>query len=262
MRVKQAGTKNRKAPIPRNKPKTNWMVLVHTFLISVLLSLLTAYILRTPDLNIAKIEQSGVHLADSLKVDDIKDKALKQNILLFNKGAMVRELERIDEIQSVKIGRKFPHTIWIKVVEREPIASLKLSDGFAYIGKDGLAFHRSTDPAAGLPVLYASGCDNIELRKPELSANFEYAMNALKSIRNESLLCNKISVDQRANMCLNMSSGLLVKLGQPDDLPTKITQLRCTLEYKPSLEREALYVDVSCPSEKVYMPKGASQKVL
>jgi cell division protein FtsQ len=238
------------------------MALVHSFILSIIISLLGVYVLRTPDLNIEYVKDTGIHLADSLKVDDIKDKVLKQNILLFNKGAMQRELESIDEIQSVKIGRKFPDTIWVKIVEREPIASLKLKDGFAFIGKDGLAFHKANDPAAKLPVLYAAGCDEIELRKPDLSANFEYAMNALKCVRNESLLCKKISVDQRANMCLNMSSGLLVKLGQPDDLPTKITQLRCTLEFKPSLEREALYVDVSCPSGKVYMPKSVAQKVL
>lgn len=261
MSGKRIVPKNRKAPVPRNKPKTNWMALVHSFVLSVIISLLGVYVLRTPDLNIEYVKVTGIHFADSLKVDDIKDKALKQNILLFNKGAMWRELEGISEIQSVKIGRKFPDTIWIEVTEREPIASMKLEDGFAYIGKDGLAFHKSIDPAAKLPVLYAAGCDKIELCKPDLSANFEYVMNALQCVRNESLLCKKISVDQRANMCLNMSSGLLVKLGQPDDLPTKCRQLHRALEYASSLERDAVYVDMCVPSAIAYMPKDAHQKV-
>ncbi len=262
MNGKRVKSKNQKAPIPRNKPKINWMALVHSFILSIIISLLGVYVLRTPDLNIEYVKVTGIHLADSLKVDDIRDKALKQNILLFNKGAMWRELESIDEIQSVKIGRKFPDTIWIKIVEREPIASLKLKDGFAFIGKDGLAFHKANDPAAKLPVLYAAGCDEIELRKPDLSANFEYAMNALKCVRNESLRCKKISVDHRANMCLNMSSGLLVKLGQPDDLSYKCKQLHRAFDYAASLEREAIYVDICCPDAIAYKLKYANQNIL
>ena len=243
--------KNTRAAIPRNHPKTNWMALLHFLFVSTLLALIGAYALQTPDLKIQPVEVSGVQLADSVKVDNISDWAKGKNILLVRKSVMIRRLEKLNEIESVKIGRHFPDVLWVQVTERKPIASLKTVDGYAYIAEDGMAFHKSSSPASGKPVLVVSGCNKIELRKPNPSANLEYVLSALTSVRAEKLECKKIFVDQRANLCLNMNSGLLVKLGQPDDIPTKIKQLRRTLEFKPSLEQEALYVDVSCPSEKV-----------
>lgn len=262
MRRNRAVRRNRRTPVPRNTPKINWKALFNIFMLFMFLTIAGIYVFQTPDLDIDEVRIEGAHLADSVQLDDIKEWALDRNIILFPKKQMVESLMGMHEIKAVRISRHFPDIIKVRIFEKQPVASLKVSDGYAYIGCDGLAFHKSNVPAKGFPVLYAAGCDKLVLGKPSLDANFEYVVNTLKSVRKERLGCKKIFVDRKANLCLNMNSGLLVKLGQPDDIPNKIRQLRLTLEYKPSLEREALYVDVSCPDEKVYMPKGNSQSVL
>lgn len=264
MRRRQPVNRNRRASAARNrnKLKVNYGLLIRLFALSVFIGLAGAYVINTPDLDIETVNIRGTVLADSVKIDDIKDSLLDRNILTLNKIGLAKELVQMDEIKEVRISRHLPGTLNIDVVERKPIASLKIKDGYAYIADDYLPFHKSEVPAKSVPVMYAAGCNDVELRKPNCNANYEYVVNTLKSVRQEGLNCKKISVDRKANLCLNMDSGLLVKLGQPDDIPTKISQLRLTLEYKPSLEREALYVDVSCPSEKVYMPKSNGHSVL
>jgi hypothetical protein len=56
-----------------------------------------------------------------------------------------------------------------------------------------------------------------------------------------------------------MDSGFYVKLGQPDDIARKMSLLRSALAYRPSIAREAIYIDLSLPSAPVWRPKVVAQ---
>ncbi|MCL4499690.1 MAG: hypothetical protein M1335_05560, partial [Chloroflexi bacterium] len=73
---------------------------------------------------------------------------------------------------------------------------------------------------------------------------------------------DKISIDHAGDMCLNMESDFYVKLGQPDDIARKMKLLHSVLVCRPSIAREARYIDLSSPSAPVWKPKMTAQAAL
>ncbi|MGB9619601.1 MAG: cell division protein FtsQ/DivIB, partial [Armatimonadota bacterium] len=112
-------------------------------------------------------------------------------------------------------------------------------------------------PVRGLPLVSVARCGPVQLGQKCVSADVANAVEVLKYARKCELLVAKISVDPLGDMCLNMGGGFYVKLGQPDDVARKMSILRATLTCRPSIAKEAAYIDLSCPSAPVWKPKCA-----
>jgi len=145
----------------------------------------------------------------------------------------------------------------IAVTERKPDAVITNGSQACLAQLDGTMFHRVTSRGARVPLIEIAGCSEIRSGRKASSPKVRCALKVLDYARKERLKISKISVDPSGDICLNMESQFRVKLGQPDEISRKMTLLRRTLAYRPSIAREAIYVDLSCPSAPVWKPKGA-----
>lgn len=248
-----------KRKAPRNRPKPNYFLLFNCFAASLLVSGGISYALHTPSLAVKKAQIEGVRLADRSIVQKNADAALGQNTFLLKKKPIVASIRKLSEVKDVKMGRSFPDGVWLKITEREPDAILSCSSGFCMMQADGLMFHQVKGPVGNVPIIEVAKCDPIKVGKLACSPDVRYALDVLKCARREGLRLSKISVDPKGDICLNMRSELYVKLGQPDDIARKMSLLRNSLVYKPSIAKEAAYVDLSCPSAPVWKPKEVVQ---
>ena len=242
-----------------NRPKPNYRLLFGIFFISVLFNAGISYAVRTPELLVREVKISGVRLADESTVKKTARAALGQNILLLRKSSILNKIRQLSEVSEVKMGRSFPDKAWVRVVERKADCVLMANQKYFLMQKNGFVFHSVKEPVKGLPVLMVAKCDPIKVGKTASSAGVQDALEALKYVHKERLTVNKISVDHDGDMCLNMESGFYVKLGQPEDVAGKMSILRRTLVYKPSISRDAVYVDISCPRAPVWKPKAFVQ---
>ncbi|MCE5313608.1 MAG: FtsQ-type POTRA domain-containing protein [Armatimonadota bacterium] len=243
----------------RNRKKPNYRLLFSFFFMSVLLSMSITYALQTPDLNVSKVGIQGVELSDGEMVNKYSQCMIGKNIFLVRKYPVSSAILGLNEIESVRIGRKFPDKMWVQVTERK--AGAVLTDGrtCCMIQDDGLMFHKTCGPVRGIPLIEISNLTGLQPGKVAGSDRVGCALEVVKLARNENIRVDKISIDPDGDICLNMSSGFYVRLGQPDDIARKMSLLRSALAYRPSIAREAIYIDLSCPSAPVWRPKAVAQ---
>ena len=244
--------------LPRNRRKPNLKALFCLFVVSAAISGAVAFALQTPMLLVRQVKIKGVRLADRRAVENAARAALGRNIILLRTSPIARGIRELPEVATVKLGRSFPDGIWVRVWERKPEAVVTSARTCCMVQGDCLAFHRTDGPVRGVPVVCVARGFRIREGERCSSADVANALQVLKCARKCELSVAKISVDPLGDMCLNMGGGFYVKLGQPDDIAQKMSVLRTALTYRPSLAREAAYIDLSCPSAPVWRPKSAS----
>ena len=242
-----------------NRPKPNYRLLFSIFFISVLINAGNSYAVRTPDLVVREVKIKGVRLADQSIVKKTAKAALGQNILLLKKSPILNSIRQLSEVSEVHMGRSFPDKVWVRVIERKADCVLLANQKYYLMQSNGFVFHSVKEPVKGMTVLIVAKCSTIKIGKTACSPCVQDALEALKYVHKERLTVDKISVDHDGDMCLNMESGFYVKLGQPEDVAGKLSILRRTLAYKPSISRDAVYVDISCPLAPVWKPKAFVQ---
>ena len=241
--------------IPRNRKRPNYLRLFCWFIISAVVSGAAAYTLCTPNLDVQDIQIYGVRLADRSAVEKAAKPALGHNIILLRKSPVLSRIARLTEVRQVKMGRRFPNKVWIRVWERKADAVLTDTRSYCMVQDDGFMFHAVNSPVEGVPLIEVAKCGSLKPGRISSSPVVLQALDVLKCARKEEIKTAKISVDDRGDLCLNMGSDFYVKLGQPDETARKMSLLRRALIYKPSIAKQALYIDLSCPSAPVWKPK-------
>jgi cell division septal protein FtsQ len=245
---------------PRNHRKPNIKLLAGLFAISAGIGCVSSYAVQAPGLVIRQIEIHGIHYADKAPIQEAARSVLGKNILLLRKGPVIGRIRSVHEVESVTMGRTPPDKVWVRLKERKAEAVLACGDSRYLVQSDGLVFHKTDSPVAGLPLVNVVACGRVREGQTCSSPGVLCALSIAKSARERRLAITKISVDRLGDICLNMGSGVYVKLGQPDEMARKLTLLQKALAFKPSLAREAAYIDLSCPNGCVWKPKsgGAS----
>ena len=244
------------AKTPRNRRKPNYALLLGLFAVAAAVSAAASFALQTPWLVVKEVKIHGVRLTDRAEVERAAKAALGRNILLLRKRPLLARIGRLHEVAQVTLGRSFPDRVWLEVRERSAVAVLTDASTFCLIQRDGLAFHLTKGPVRGMPTLEVADCGPMREGRKCLSRGVATALEALRCARQEGIPVAKISVDRVGDMCLNMEGRFYVKLGQAEDIARKMSILRNALVYKPSIAREAEYIDLSCPSAPVWKAKS------
>jgi hypothetical protein len=247
-----------KRRIPRNRPRPNYLLLFSVFVLSALSTTGIYYTLTTPKLDVRSIDIKGVHLADAKAIEQTASLAEGRNIILVRTSPIVRRVERLSEGRTVKIGRRFPNRMWLRVWERKPDAVLASGSGFYLVQADGFVFHRLVATPRGVPVIAIAGNERFVPGRNVRCASARYALEVLQIARAKAIRLGKISVDREGDMCLNMGSDFCVKLGQPDDMAAKMSVLQQALACRPSMVREGGYLNLTCPTNPARKPRMAA----
>ncbi|MCX6344789.1 MAG: FtsQ-type POTRA domain-containing protein, partial [Armatimonadetes bacterium] len=250
----QYGTRAAKK-VPRNTMKTNFKFLAGVLFLSIIVGCAAAFILQAPSLAINKITITGVCLSDKDVVNDAAEYMREKNILLVGKGLALKKIGALSEVAEVNIGRTLPDKIWIRVSERKPFAILTNGKDYYMADCDGFVFHKVDGPVKGVPLIKLDLSINLCLGKIGSADDIRSALLVLKCAHRKKLDITKISIDHVGNMCLNINGKFYIKLGQPDELEYKISQVQNAIDGRPSFAKDADYIDASCPRAIVWKPK-------
>lgn len=101
--------------------------------------------------DVREVDVQGVVYSDQAAVDAVVTELRGQAVLLVDTRAAEVQLEAIPWVERATVRRDFPHTVYIDIRERRPVASFQGADGmFRVIDASG----RVLDVLAGQPVEY------------------------------------------------------------------------------------------------------------
>ena len=186
------------------------------------------------------IATSGIVIGENIFKVDIK--SVKENLLLH------------PYINNVKIKRKLPDKITIKIDEREETAYIKYMNSYVYLGFDGLVLDISklkkknkVPMISNLTIASPSIGSKISFKKRNEKETQQIA-NMLK-ISAQKGMKNQIKSIELNNKNINiiLNSGVKVAFGPPTNIEYKMTFLLNVLK---DLKQKNLQV------ESIYLNKG------
>ncbi|MDO8683905.1 MAG: FtsQ-type POTRA domain-containing protein [Armatimonadota bacterium] len=244
----------------RNRKRRNWFLFILKCAVLALCAELVFVVLTSPKLRINKIDIRG---AKTIPLSDLRARtkcAVGSNFFLVDKGRVRKNVLKNPVVRDVRVSRRPMRKLVVQVEERIPRIALSAAGKMYLVDGSGFVFkqvRRSPKRLAVLEIPNLKGSPCIG-SKPY----HKHIMSSLKCFRKASekgFRIEKISVDPGNNMCLNMVSGLCVKLGPPDDLGRKFANLKTVLAARqPEIATDALYVDLSCITAPAWKPKNAS----
>ena len=238
----------------RNKRKRNWLLAVMKLVILALAVEVTYLALTSPRLRIARIDVRG---ANSVSPDDLRERAscaIGSNIFLVDKDRARRNVLRNLSVREVTLSRRLPNRLVVTVVERAARAAVCAGGRYYLADANGFLFKKVAHPPNGMRIISisAGALTDGAARRSRL---IRTALSCSRKAEEHGFRVEKISVDPRNNICLNMESGLPIRLGLPIDVERKLAILEGILEARPEIASEAVYLDLSCTTAPAWKSK-------
>jgi cell division protein FtsQ len=181
------------------------------------------------------------------------------NLFAFPEQRFRRELgrdARFSFLAQVKLTRRLPGTLKIKVEERRPVAYLEQSWGRVYLDSRGRIFQTPDPPPAGLPELRGVVLPEDAPGGGFTGAKAEALQKGLAALtKSPKLKVQLLTVDDRDWLTARLQSGLELRFGAPEQLEEKVQRAEVALS-QPGQPRSAEYYDFSAPEAPVWKPKG------
>jgi cell division protein FtsQ len=170
------------------------------------------------------------------------------NIFLINKQALEQRVENEPAVKEVRLYRRLPNTLIVRVIERKPELILETSKALYEVDSEGVPYRIAKKVDSSLPLITCGMVGSIRLGQQLRTPEFLIARNCLLLAKNKKMFnVAKLSVDQSQELCLNVRDGYQVKLGRPEQLSEKLDIAAQAVAQIPEFRERGEYVDVSCP---------------
>ncbi|APU13994.1 MULTISPECIES: cell division protein FtsQ/DivIB [Actinoalloteichus] len=196
-----------------------------------LLAILTvaAVLWYTPLLSVRTVEVAGVQELAEGDVLDAAGVTLGTPMLRLDTGTVHERIAGLPRVAEVTVGRSWPSTAVLTVVEREPVVLLRDSDGLWLTDRTGLAYATVDEPPAGLPELQV---DSPGPHDPVTLAAVQVVDSLPAEVRSEVL---SVSADSTRDIRLALSLGREVRWGEALDSERKGRVLAALLTQEGSV---------------------------
>ncbi len=255
MKSQRRRTRPVRKPVTRRQRK-HYSINAPRLILSLLLILLAGEavlaVFTSPWFEISRVRTYGRRTAAAQFVKKNTQVPEKSNILRFDTRGMAARLCRDPIIERVTVSRRLPDTLVVRITERKARLVLKTHRKHYEVDEMHVPFRIVAEPNPRLPLLVCRVPERIVLGRPIKTHAFLIAANCLRvATQEKKFLVGKITVDQNNDLCLNDRDGLLIRLGQPQDIEDKLEKAMQTIDLVPDLD----YVDVTCPEAPAFKPK-------
>ena len=151
----------------------------------------------TKSLSIKEINVSGALYSKNAEFDQIitsSTNATRGNLSLLNITILKSQLETLVLIKNADISKDLPHTLTIKIIERTPIAFIKIKNQSYQVDSDGVILSSLTN---SLPLILPTIDVGFGVALNNNQVVDEHIINTLSALHNTNiLLINTIRIDK------------------------------------------------------------------
>lgn len=159
---------------------------------------------------------------DVLRVAAVRDGI---PLIRFDGDGAEERVGALPPVEEVSVSRRWPHTVVITVVERQPALAVPSAAGFSIYDGAGVAYTEVVAAPAGVPQLNSGGSDPVE------SALVEDVLSVLDALPGP-LLDRLVTVraETADSIELDLADGVVVVWGSADQTPRKVEVLTALMQ--------------------------------
>jgi cell division septal protein FtsQ len=181
------------------------------------------------------IENVRVQGASHLSDDDVRNTAglTGQSFFLVDTAAAVARLRAMPWVKDARVTVRFPHSATVTIAERTPVGVWRVGAISYLVDADGVVLDAPTDPAAvdGLPAIDATSLGDEVQVGGHVDPDPLQVAQALAAQPPGTVARSvvRLEYDQQNGLSAVTASGLVVRLGDGQDLAFKLAVWQQTL---------------------------------
>lgn len=204
----------------------------------------------SPLLSLQTITVDGTSRIDKTAIVKSLDDQIGKPLALVDFGAVKKDLSNFPLIESYVTETRPPHTLVIRITEREPIASVKVGKSFELVDPAGVAIESSPQKPKGVPLVDIRGgtSDGAVFRSAaEVLLSMPTALRATVS---------SVTASTPDDVTLTLTTGEQVVWGGADSSTRKAELLAGLIkDHKARNPGQAVEYDVSAPDNGIIRTK-------
>ncbi len=217
-------------------------------------------LLTSPWLYIRTVRVEGLSGLEPLEAAAVLtqcDVPPRTNLIRAPARALAHAIERVPAVAEARIGRRPPGTLVISIVPRRPECVLVAGEQQWEVDNAGTPI-RSAPAGLALPRVEVDGPVDVRPGKRIADGIASAGIAALRwSKRVKTPPVDKIEVDHGGDVCLNMRDGVVLRLGQGEQLDAKFRLAQRIYDEAPNIASEVEAIDLRCPEAPACTPRGS-----
>jgi cell division protein FtsQ len=190
---------------------------------------------QTSLMGVSLIRVTGVSILDPDAVRAAAQIPDGMPLARVDTALVARRVSALPPVANVDVGRSWPNTLTIAVVERTPVALVRQDKQFALVDRSGVVYLTVAERPPGLPLIQVAdpGPNN-----PETQAALQVLRDLTAQLREQ---LQKLIVDAPARIRLELTTGRTIVWGDASqgDLKARVATAL--------LARKGTQIDVSAP---------------
>jgi cell division protein FtsQ len=175
------------------------------------------------------------------------------SLLRVSTGAIEKSLAELPYVRSVRVHRRFPNTLEIRIVEYEPAARLRAANGDIWqLAEDGRVLEKTNAaPGAGLPLVVpdipVSPVAGEKVPQTVIGALPVATLLRADDARTSLPPVERLLVSGAGQVTVMLADGTELRLGDPVELKQKLMVAADIIQQYLRDKKQLRYVDASVP---------------
>ncbi len=203
--------------------------------------------IRAPDSTLAKLALTRTEVPSGAST------------LLYPVQRIAEQLEDYPEIKQASIERALPGRLVVHIERRHPVAAIKTDEQWALVDEEGICVATATALPASLIHFYGLANNPLASGEQLNGSELKLVSEALAGLEDCSATEGLVmDFTERHLVQIYSPTGVLGKLGSPDNLKRKIMMFLAIMQQLEEKGHQAAYIDVRIMDQPVWKPRPKS----
>ncbi len=203
--------------------------------------------IRAPDSALAKLALAGTNVPSGAST------------LLYPVQRIAEQLENCPEIKKVAVERDLPGRLVVHIQRRHPVAAIRTDEEWALVDEEGICTTTTNALPDSLIHFYGLADNPIEPGQQLNGSELRLLSETLAGLENYSTTEGLVmDFANRYLIQIHSPSGVLGKLGSPDNLKRKIIMFVAIMQQLEEKGHRPAYIDVRIMERPVWKPPPQS----